>query len=100
MAKFQKGDGHGRNGGGRQKGTPNKVTKEKRELISAFIEKKWEDFEEAFNAIDRPETKCQVFVALLPFAVPKLQHIEYKGQTQIKTLADELDEISGEKTRQ
>ena len=39
-------------------------------------------------------------VNMLPFAFPKLAHIDYKDNTPAKTLADELDEISGEKTRQ
>lgn len=85
--------------GGRKAGTPNKITREKREIISKFIDDKWEEFMSAYDAIDKPELKCSIMVQLLPFAFPKLAHVEYKDNTPAKTLQDELDEISGEKTR-
>lgn len=86
--------------GGRKAGTPNKITKEKREMIARFIDDNWQDFQTAFNMIDKPEAKCNIMLGLLPFAFPKLAYIDYKDNTPAKTLADELDEISGEKTRQ
>lgn len=94
----QKGDGKGRLGG-RAAGTPNRITKEKREMIAAFIDGKWEEFEKSFQEIDDPVRKCQIMIDLLPFAVPKLASVEYKDNSVRKTLQDELDEISGEKTR-
>lgn len=94
----QKGDGKGRLGG-RAAGTPNRITKEKREMIAAFIDGKWEEFEKSFRDIDDPVRKCQIMIDLLPFAVPKLASVEYKDNSVRKTLQDELDEISGEKTR-
>lgn len=94
----QKNDGRGRLGG-RKAGTPNKVTKEHREAISAFIEKRWKDFEEAFDAIDDPEKRCSLMLGLLPFVAPKLSSVDYKERGKQQTLQDELDEISGEKTR-
>lgn len=95
--KRVKGDGKGRQGG-RQKGTPNKVNKEKRELIGKFIADKWDDFVQSYEKLD-PEKKCHIMVDLLPFAIPKLSSIDYKGKATVKTMNDELDEISGEKTR-
>ena len=95
----QKGDGKGRQGGGRPKGTPNKITKEVRELIAMFVDAKWDDFLQAYDAIDKPKDKCDIMTALLPFIAPKMASVEYKDKTPVKTLADELDEISGEKTR-
>ena len=86
--------------GGRKKGTPNKVTKEKRELIAKFIEEKWEDFVAAYDAIDDPAKKCYIMTDLLPFSVPKLASIEYKDKDRPKSLEDELDDMSGEPTRQ
>ena len=85
--------------GGRKAGTPNKITKEKREMIARFIDEEWEDFKTAFKKLT-PGQKCNVMVNMLPFAFPKLAHIDYKDNTPANTLADELDEISGEKTRQ
>ena len=34
----QKGDGRGNQGGGRKPGTPNRVTRERRELINQFLD--------------------------------------------------------------
>lgn len=95
----EKNDGRGRLGG-RAKGTPNKITKEKRELIAKFIDSKWDDFEKSFNDIKDPEKKCQIMVSMLPYAFPRLASVEYKDKTPSKTFKDELDEISGEITRE
>lgn len=94
----QKNDGMGRFGG-RKAGTPNKLTKEKREMVAKFLDEKWEDFEAAFDAIEKPEQKCSIFVGLLPFAFPRLASVEYRDKDKPKTLQDELDELSGETTR-
>lgn len=95
----QKGDGKGQQGGGRKKGTPNRITKEKRELISKFIEGNWDDFEKNYRDILDPEKKCRIFLDLLPYATPKLQSVELREPKPPKTFQDELDEDSGEKTR-
>ena len=94
----QKGDGRGRLGG-RKAGTPNKNSTEKKELFRAFIQGKWEDFVKTYDSIDDPVRKCSIFIDLLPFAYPRLASVEYKDKLQVKTLKDELDEISGEKSR-
>ena len=94
----QKGDGRGRLGG-RKAGTPNKESFARKEMIRSFIAGHWKEFEDAFNAIDDPHKKCSLMIDLLPFAVPRMASIEYKDKDKPKTLQDELDEISGEKTR-
>lgn len=99
MCMATRGNKGGEKTGGRKAGTPNKITREKREIISKFIDDKWDDFVLSFDMIEKPETKCSIMVQLLPFAFPKLAQIDYKDKTQGKTLSDELDEISGEKTR-
>lgn len=93
-----KGDGKGRQGGGRKKGTPNRVTKERRELISEFLDKNWESFQEMYERADE-ETKMKIYMEMIPYTTPKMASVEYKSKEQPKTLDDELDEISGEKTR-
>lgn len=98
MAGRKKGDGYGKFGG-RKAGTPNKVTKEKRELIAKFIDDKWDEFISSWDDIKDPKEKCQIMVGLLPYALPRLASVEYKDNTPVRTLADELDELSGEKTR-
>ena len=94
----QKGDGKGRQGGGRKKGTPNKVSKERRDLISEFLDKKWDEFQEMYDRADE-ETKMKLYMEMIPYTTPKMASVEYKAKIQPKTLQDELDEISGEKTR-
>ena len=94
-----KGDGKGRQGG-RKKGTPNKSTEELRALITKFVNEKWEDFVSAYDSIEDPDKKCRITIDLMQFAVPKLASIEYKDKDKPKTLADELDEMSGEMTRE
>lgn len=96
----QKGDGRGQQGGGRKKGTPNKVTAETRELLKKFVELKWDEFIADYDRIENPKDKCYIMVSILPFVSPKLANIEYKDKDKPKTLADELDEMSGEPTRQ
>ena len=94
-----KGDGKGRQGG-RKKGTPNKSSEEIREIITKFINLKWDDFVSAYDAIEEPDKKCRITIDLMQFAVPKLASIEYKDKDKPKTMADELDEMSGEMTRE
>ena len=94
----QKGDGLGRLGG-RTKGTPNKVTAEKKARIAAFMEGNWEKFEEAFKQLTDPKEICQTYLAMMPYYAPKLASVDYKEKAPAKTYKDELDEISGEKTR-
>lgn len=94
----QKGDGKGRQGGGRQKGTPNKVTKERRELISAFLDENWESFKENYRKAS-PAMQLNIYMEMIPYTTPKMQSVEYKEKVPPKTYQDELDELSGEKTR-
>lgn len=92
-----KGDGKGRMGG-RAKGTPNKITKERRELISAFLDDEWDNFKQMYKNAS-PAQKLNIYMELIPYTTPKMQSVEYKEQTPPKTYQDELDELSGEKTR-
>lgn len=85
--------------GGRKPGSPNRIPHEKREILLKFINDKWEDFILAYDSIAKPEAKCSIMLGLLPFAYPRLAQIDYKEKTPPKTFQDELDELSGEKTR-
>lgn len=94
-----KGDGRGNQGGGRKKGTPNKVTRERRELISEFLDKEWENFQQMYKDAD-DETKLKIYMEMIPYTTPKMASVEYKEKAKPKTYMDRLDEISEEKTRQ
>lgn len=85
--------------GGRQKGTPNKVSKEMRELISKFLNKEWDHFQDMYERADE-DTKLKIYMEMIPYTTPKMASVEYKEKLRPKTLQDELDEISGEKTRE
>lgn len=84
--------------GGRTKGTPNKATKERRELISEFLDDNWEDFKKHYKDADAA-TKLKIYMEMIPYTTPKMATIDYKVKELPKTFADELDEVSGEKTR-
>ena len=94
----RKGDGLGRIGG-RAKGTPNKVTKEMRELISKFLDGHWDDFVDMYENAD-VDKKLDIYMGLMPYATPKMASVEYHEESKPKTFKDELDEISGEKTKE
>lgn len=94
----QKGDGKGNQGGGRKKGTANRITRERRELISAFLDNEWDNFQKMYERAD-DATKLKIYMELVPYTTPKMASVEYKEQVRPKTFKDELDEISGEKTR-
>lgn len=94
----EKGDGRGRLGG-RKKGTPNKVTAERKARIAQFIEGHWDDFIENYNQLNDPKDKCKIFMDMLPYYAPKLSSVEYKDKTLAKSFADEIAELSGERTR-
>ena len=94
----QKGDGKGNQGGGRRKGTPNRVTKERRELINEFLNENWDDFKKNYKNAD-PATKLKIYMEMIPYTTPKLASVEQTIRDEQKTFVDELDEISGERTR-
>ena len=94
----KKGDGKGKTGG-RKAGTPNKVTASMRERISALLEERWEDLKQAIDDIPDPKDKAKMLIDLMQYAVPKLASVEYKDKDKPMTLKNELDELSGEKTR-
>lgn len=92
-----KDDGRGRNGGGRKKGTPNRISGQMRELIANFCEENFDAFVAAFQRIDEPKEKCMVYLKAQEFVTPKLAAIDLTDTTSGKSLQDELDELSGEK---
>ena len=95
----QKGDGNGNQGGGRKKGTPNRVTKERRELISEFLDQNWDDFKKLYKNADA-DTKLKIYMEMIPYTTPKMASVDYKVDAQSFTFRDELGALSGEKNRQ
>ena len=58
--------------GGREKGTPNKTTKEVREMIQTIVEGEIENVQSVLNKMDDKE-RVDTVIKLLPYVLPR-QH--------------------------
>jgi len=61
--------------GGREKGTPNKLTSDLRQKINDFLDDNWSSLQKDFNNLD-PKDKLIFFEKLLQYGLPKLQSTE------------------------
>lgn len=66
----------GRKYGGRQKGTPNKVTKELRSLLKEVLYNELEGLEERLQELT-PIERITVMTKLMPYVFPKLDSISH-----------------------
>jgi hypothetical protein len=57
--------------GGRQKGTPNHLTKDLRQRISDFLAENWEGVQEDFDSLE-PKERLAFYEKLLSYSLPKL----------------------------
>lgn len=62
--------------GGRQKGTPNKLTKELRSVLKDFVFEELSNLEDSLNDIDSKE-RIEIMIKLLPFVLPKINNASY-----------------------
>lgn len=76
----KKGDGLPKTGG-RQAGTPNKITTKLRDVFSKFTEDKFSDFEEAWGNLEDKD-KCETYLKMSKFVVPSLSSIELNDNTE------------------
>jgi hypothetical protein len=77
--------------GGREKGTPNKVTTDLKLWINELLNDNREQFIRDLKLID-PKQRVMIFEKLLSYAVPKMQSVEAK--INFETLSnDELNTI-------
>lgn len=58
--------------GGRELGTPNKITSELRERINDFLTVNWEQVEKDFKSLE-PEKRIALFEKLLQYSLPRMQ---------------------------
>jgi hypothetical protein len=65
----------GKKFGGRTVGTPNKLTKEIREVFKALMVEQMEAIPGLLNSIDNPEKKLDFLIKLLPFILPKVENV-------------------------
>jgi hypothetical protein len=61
--------------GGRTKGVPNRISKEIKDLIGAFLYAEMVSLPDSFRLIKSPEKKLDILIKLLPFIVPKPQDL-------------------------
>ena len=60
--------------GGREKGTPNKLTKEIREILNDIIHKELEKVEENLHTLE-PKQRIEILIKLMPYVLPKVESI-------------------------
>lgn len=92
----QKNDGKGRMGG-RQKGTPNKVTANVRDWLSELINKNRNQIESDLKRLD-PKDRLQVLEKLLQYVLPKQQSVSEIVEFD-KLTDDQLDALVNEITK-
>jgi len=71
MSKFKKGQSGNRNG--RPKGTPNKSTKETRELLQKVFDNEIEQVPSLLKQIKNPKDRLDILIKILPYILPKTQ---------------------------
>ena len=68
----------GKKFGGRQKGTPNNLTKELRTVLKDLIYEELETLQERLNQLETQE-RLQVLIQLLPYALPRISAISHSA---------------------
>lgn len=92
----QKNDGKGRIGG-RQKGTPNKVTASVKDWVAQVIDKNRRQMERDIKALE-PKDRLQMLEKLMQYVVPKQQAVS--ANVDFSKLSDEqLDNLVDELTK-
>ena len=92
MGKFTKGQSG--NPSGRKPGVSNKITKELRDRIKDFLEGKWSQIEDDFDALESKD-RVQLFEKLLQYILPRMASMDIEGEIDLRTLSEEtLDKIA------
>ena len=68
--------------GGRQKGTPNKITSEIREKLNDYV---YTEIDTLINNIDKIpiEKRLDLLTKILPYSIPKMSNIEVTSDNDI-----------------
>ncbi len=67
---------NGQKTGGRQAGTPNKLTKELRAVLKDLLYDELMHLQEHFKALSEKE-RVELLIKLLPFVMPRIEAITY-----------------------
>jgi hypothetical protein len=86
--------GQSGNPSGRKPGVSNKITKELRDRIKDFLEGKWSQIEDDFDALESKD-RVQLFEKLLQYVLPRMASMDIEGEIDLRTLSEEtLDKIA------
>ena len=66
----------GKKYGGRQKGTPNRMTKELRTVLKDLLYEEIEELRERLNGLE-PKERIELIIKLMPFALPKVTSVSH-----------------------
>ena len=62
--------------GGRQKGTPNRMTKELRSVLKDILYKELEQIQVYLDSL-KPKERIELLIKLMPYALPKVTSISH-----------------------
>ena len=62
--------------GGRQKGTPNRITKELRTLLKDILYQELEQVQERLELLE-PKERIELLIKLMPYALPKITSVSH-----------------------
>ena len=62
--------------GGRQKGTPNKLTKELRSVLKDILYQELEQIQERLDAL-KPRERVELLIKLMPYVLPKVTNVSH-----------------------
>jgi hypothetical protein len=62
--------------GGRQKGTPNIMTKELRSVLKDILYQELEEVQERFKLLE-PKERIELLIKLMPYALPKVTSVSH-----------------------
>ena len=62
--------------GGRQKGTPNRMTKELRSVLKDILYRELEQIQEQLDALN-PKERIELLIKLMPYVLPKVTSISH-----------------------
>ena len=66
----------GKKYGGREKGTPNKMTKELRSVLKDILYQELEQIQAHLDAL-KPKERVELFIKLMPYVLPKVTSISH-----------------------
>jgi hypothetical protein len=62
--------------GGRQKGTPNRMTKELRSVLKDILYRELEQIQEQLDALN-PKERIELLIKLMPYVLPKVTSVSH-----------------------